>query len=167
MKKYLTLCLSLFILLCFTACSVGQTNTENPEEAAPEEPAITSKSPSETAVPPETGTAGTNILVAYFSYTGTTKTIAEYAAGILGADLYGITPETPYTQEDLDYNDSSSRANREQGDTGARPAISGPVTNMEDYDTIFLGYPIWHGQAPRIISTFLESHDFSGKGYCK
>ena len=103
------------------------------------------------------------ILVAYFSASGTTEKIAQYAADILEADIYEIVPETPYTQEDLDYNNSSSRANREQSDPSARPAISGEVGDMQNYDTVFLAYPIWHGQAPRIISTFLESYDFSGK----
>ena len=103
------------------------------------------------------------ILVAYFSASGTTEKIAQYAVDILEADIYEIVPETPYTQEDLDYNNSSSRANREQSDPSARPAISGEVGDMQNYDTVFLAYPIWHGQAPRIISTFLESYDFSGK----
>ena len=103
------------------------------------------------------------ILIAYFSATGTTKPLAEYAADSLNADIYKIISETPYTSEDLNYNNSSSRANQEQNDSGARPAISGSVTSMEQYDVVFIGYPIWHGQAPRIISTFLESYDFSGK----
>ena len=102
-------------------------------------------------------------LVAYFSATNNTETIANHLRDILGADIYEITPETSYTSADLNYNDNSSRANREQNDPAARPAISGSVENMPQYDVIFLGYPIWHGQAPRIISTFLESYDLSGK----
>lgn len=104
----------------------------------------------------------TNTLIVYFSATGTTEQIAKYAADILNADIYEIVPEVPYTDEDLDYY-TGGRADREQDDPTARPAISGSVENMEQYDTILLGYPIWHGQAPRIISTFLESYDFSGK----
>lgn len=103
------------------------------------------------------------ILVAYFSATGTTRTLAEYAANSLDADLYEIVPEVPYTADDLNYNNSASRANREQNDSSARPAISGRVEDMGDYDVVLLGYPIWHGQAPKIIYTFLESYDFSGK----
>ncbi len=103
-----------------------------------------------------------NILVVYFSATGTTQQIAEYAADILAADIYEIVPEVPYTDEDLDYY-TGGRADREQDDPAARPAISGSVENIKQYDTILLGYPIWHGQAPRIISTFLERYDFSGK----
>ncbi len=101
-------------------------------------------------------------LVVYFSATGTTKTLAEYAAEILGADIYEIIAEEPYTEADLAYY-TGGRADQEQNDSNARPAISGSVENMESYDTILIGYPIWHGQAPRIISTFLESYDFSGK----
>lgn len=101
-------------------------------------------------------------LVVYFSCTNTTKTLAEYAADILGADIYEIVPAVPYTAADLAYY-TNGRADREQNDPSVRPAISGGVDNMSDYDTIILGYPIWHGQAPRITSTFLESYDFSGK----
>ena len=107
-------------------------------------------------------TTTNDTLVVYFSATGTTKPLAEYAADILDADIYEIVPDDPYTEEDLVYY-TNGRADREQNDSSARPAISGSIENMEQYDTILLGYPIWHGQAPRIISTFLESYDFSGK----
>ncbi len=107
--------------------------------------------------------AGSSILVAYFSATGTTKAIADHAADILGADLYEIVPTVPYTSADLNYGSADSRTSKEQNDPNARPAISGRVADMAQYDTVLLGYPIWWGQAPRIISTFLESYDFSGK----
>lgn len=103
-----------------------------------------------------------SILVAYFSATGTTEQVAEQAAEILEADLYEIVPEDPYTEEDLAYY-TGGRADQEQDNPSARPAISGSVEDMSQYDTVLLGYPIWHGQAPKIISTFLESYDFSGK----
>jgi flavodoxin len=102
------------------------------------------------------------VLVAYFSATGTTRPLAEYAADILNADLYEIIAAEPYTDADLAYY-TGGRADQEQNDPSARPGISGSVENLAQYDTILLGYPIWHGQAPRIIRTFLESHDFSGK----
>lgn len=111
----------------------------------------------------QTETTDSKILVAYFSCTGTTETIAEYTAEILDADLWEIVPEIPYTEADCNYGDSDSRTSLEQNDSTARPAISGTLTNMADYDTVFLGYPIWWGQAPKIISTFLESYVFSGK----
>ena len=106
---------------------------------------------------------GSKVLVAYFSCTNHTAKIAEYIADATGGTLYQITPETPYTSADLNYNDSSTRATREQNDASARPAISGNVENMADYDVIFLGYPIWWGQAPKIMYSFVESYDLTGK----
>ena len=113
----------------------------------------------EPAVPAQ----GSRVLIAYFSATNNTENIANHLDAILDADLYEIMPEQPYTSTDLNYSDSSTRATVEQNDPNARPAISGSVDNMERYDVIFLGYPIWWGQAPKIISTFLESYDLSGK----
>ncbi len=104
-----------------------------------------------------------HVLVAYFSCTGNTEKIAEYIAEATGGTLYEITPEQPYTAQDLNYNQSGSRANEEQNDPNARPAIQGSVDNMSQYDVVYLGYPIWWGKAPKIIDTFLESYDFSGK----
>lgn len=104
-----------------------------------------------------------NILVVYFSVTGTTKGVAEKIADGIGADIYEIVPETPYTDADINYNDNNSRSTIEMNDADARPAISGSIDNMEQYDIIFLGYPIWWGQAPRILSTFVESYDLTGK----
>ncbi len=105
---------------------------------------------------------GGKTLVAYFSATGNTKPLAEYAADILGADLYEIVPEIPYTAADLAYY-TDCRADREQSDPAARPAIGGEMPDLSQYDTVVIGHPIWHGQAPKIIYTFLESYDFSGK----
>lgn len=102
-------------------------------------------------------------LVAYFSATGNTAKIAKLIADAADAALYEIVPETPYTSADLNYNDSSTRATREQNDASARPAVSGTVENMADYDVVFLGYPIWWGQAPKILYTFVESYDLTGK----
>ncbi|MDD3040833.1 flavodoxin [Bacteroides sp.] len=103
------------------------------------------------------------ILVAYFSSTGHTQSLAKNTAEVLQADLYEIVPQVPYTKNDLNYNDESTRATVEQKNANARPAISGKAANFEKYDTIVLAYPIWWGQAPRIIDTFVESYDFSNK----
>ncbi len=108
-------------------------------------------------------TDSSKVLVAYFSATGNTEKAAGYIAGATGGTLYEITPAEPYTSADLNYNDSSSRSTREQNDDSARPAIQGSVENMAEYDVIYLGYPIWWGEAPKIIYTFLESYDLSGK----
>ena len=92
------------------------------------------------------------------------ETSSRICKEILNADIYEIVPKQPYTEEDLAYY-TDGRADKEQNDKDVRPAISGNIKNMEQYDTILLGYPIWHGQAPRIISTFLESYDFQKKRY--
>lgn len=105
----------------------------------------------------------TRVLVAYFSTTGNTENIAGHLKAVLDADLYEIVPQEPYTSADLNYGSANSRAEREINDPSARPAISGCVDNMEDYDVVFLGYPIWWGQAPKTVYTFLESYDFDGK----
>ncbi len=107
-------------------------------------------------------TSASNTLIAYFSCTNTTESIAMHIAAQTDGTLYEIVPEVPYTAEDLRYY-TGGRADREQADATARPAISGSVESIEKYDVIFLGYPIWHGQAPKILCTFLESYDFSGK----
>ena len=108
--------------------------------------------------------AAPHILVAYFSATNNTESIAKHIKTALGeeADLYEIVPQTPYTSADLNYN-TDCRANREQNDPSARPAVNGSVENMAQYDVIFLGYPIWWGQAPKILYTFVEAYDLSGK----
>ena len=104
-----------------------------------------------------------DILVTYFSCTNTTETIAEYMADYLSADIYEIVPEEAYTDEDISYNNSSCRANREQNDKTVRPEIAAPIDSIEEYEIIYIGYPIWWGEEPRIIDTFLESYDFSDK----
>ena len=105
----------------------------------------------------------TDILVVCFSATGHTKPLAEYAAEYLGADFYEIEPEEPYTDYDLDYNDSESRTTIEQNDDSCRPGIANLPKDLGKYQSIIIAHPIWWGQAPKIIYTFLESFDFSGK----
>ncbi len=104
-----------------------------------------------------------NILVACFSATGNTWPLAQYAAEYLHADLFRIEAEVPYTDADLNYNDDSCRANQEMDDDSSRPALAATAENMAQYDTVVLAFPIWWGQAPRIIETFIEAHDLSGK----
>lgn len=157
--------LSLLLILTFSACS---NSTSEPAEKE----TISTTDKNEVSIPDdeqsdknekeENTHMNSSVLVVYFSATGTTKQIAQNAAEILDADIYEIVPEQPYTDEDLAYY-TNGRADKEQNDVSVRPAISGNVADMDKYDTILLGYPIWHGQAPRIISTFLESYDFSGK----
>lgn len=102
-------------------------------------------------------------LVAYFSASGVTAQLAKRLSQTIGADLYEIQPEQIYTKEDLDWTNKNSRSTREMTDKTFRPAISGNVENMEQYDTVYVGFPVWWYVAPTIINTFLESYDMSGK----
>lgn len=117
----------------------------------------------EPAPVPNPEPTGGRALVIYFSCTNTTKGIAGRIAEATDAATWRIVPKVTYTSEDLNYNNSSSRANREQNDPLARPAINGKCGNLAGYDVVFLGYPIWWGKAPKVIFTFLESHDLTGK----
>ncbi len=104
------------------------------------------------------------VIVVYFSATNNTESVAIKIQNEMDFDLYEILPEIPYSSDDLNYHNDSSRANKEQNDPTARPQIgSKTIENFEKYEYIFLGYPIWWGIAPKIIYTFLESYDFSGK----
>lgn len=102
-------------------------------------------------------------LVAYFSASGVTAKLAETLSEAIGADLYAIEPEVPYTKADLNWMNKNSRSSMEMKDPASRPAIAGKRDNMDEYDTIFVGFPIWWYVAPTIINTFLESYDFTGK----
>ena len=172
MRQITALCIALVML--FSACSEGSQGTPAAETASDSEapssfPSAGEPTPGQPAVASETVEAseqpenGVKVLVAYFSATGNTRPLAEYVANSLSADLYEIVPETPYTEADLNYGDNGSRTSIEQKDANARPAITGSVEDISQYDVVFLGYPIWWGEAPKIISTFLESYDFSGK----
>lgn len=102
-------------------------------------------------------------LVVYFSVSGNTKKAAENIAQAIGADLFEIKPSVPYTSADVDYRNRESRSIKEIGDPSIRPAISNKVTNMKQYETVLIGYPIWANLPPNVINTFIESYDFSGK----
>lgn len=158
MKKLILMFLSAFMLLTFTACGSEAVNAPAKADDAKEAPAKQAAPQSA-----ETAAQGSKILVAYFSCTGNTKNLAQTAAEILKADIYEIRPEVPYSAADLNYNDETTRATVEQKDDSARPALADKNANIAAYDTIVLAYPIWWGQAPRILDTFVESYDFSGK----
>ena len=185
MKKPITILLSLIMIFCLAACgnsadeaesstdgnaqaesSAGDdVQTSGSETQAETESADQSKSNnvSDTENTESSETQENKVLVAYFSATGTTEGVAQHIANGLSADIYEIIPEEPYTDADLNYNDNNSRSTIEMNDPASRPVISGSVENMEQYDIVFIGYPIWWGDAPRIVSTFVESYDFSGK----
>ena len=154
MKKLFSLLLAAAMVLTLAAC--GTTNADsNAVDEPKNDAAVDAADPAPTEETPES--TGNKVLVAYFSATGHTKTIAEYLQAALDADLYEIVPQEPYTDPDLDYNTDGCRANQEQNDDAARPAISGSVEDMDGYDVVFIGYPIWWGQTPKIVYTFQEN----------
>ncbi len=171
MKRLFTILTTLTLLLGLAACgqagtqsSPGQSQTQQEGISSVGEPSAPNQSTPPASSTPEGGesdeeTPEGGVLVAYFSATGNTEGIAQHLQSILDADLYEIVPEVPYTDEDLNYSDDSCRANQEQNDPAARPAITGTLEHPEDYDVVFLGYPIWWGQAPKVMYTFLESFD--------
>lgn len=173
MKKLNLLMAAGILALSLAGCSNGSAasnGTEVSSEAAANSTAVESTTISEvteteesTAAAEITEEAGTKALVVYFSATGNTKAAAETLAEIQGADLFEIVPEEPYTDEDLDYDNASSRSTLEQNDANARPAIAGTIDNINEYDVIYVGYPIWWYEMPRIMYTFFDTYDFSGK----
>ena len=102
-------------------------------------------------------------LVAYFSASGTTAKVAKKMAEAIGADLFEIKPETPYTGADLNWQNKNSRSSVEMNDRSSRPAIAVKVADMPQYDVVFVGFPVWWYREPSIIDTFMESYDFAGK----
>ena len=103
------------------------------------------------------------VLVAYFSASGVTKGVAQQLSEVAGADLHEIKPEKPYTEADLDWRDKQSRSSVEMQDKSSRPAITDKIQNMQDYEVVYVGFPIWWYTCPTIINTFMESYDFKGK----
>ena len=136
MKK--TPLLALFLALPLCGCSQEPAADNTPKGTAPVNPP--------------------KALVACFSATGTTKGVAERLAAAIGADLYEITPETPYSMADLDWRDKTSRSTLEMADRASRPAIAGPAPDLADCDIVFVGFPIWWYREPSIIDTFVESN---------
>lgn len=168
MKRFVAVLLTTLAVISLAACGVEKESTEERTSDA----GNTTENISGDAASKENDSAesesvneaeGTKILVAYFSATNTTEGVAEIIADCLSADFYEIVPEQPYTDANLNYHDDNSRSTIEMNDSSARPAISGSVEDMGQYDIVFIGYPIWWGEAPRIVSTFVESYDFSGK----
>lgn len=104
-----------------------------------------------------------NVAVVYFSCTGTTEAVAKDISAVTGARLHRIEPEQPYTEADLDWQDDNSRSTREMNDRTSRPAIKNGKIDLDNIDTLYLGYPIWWDQAPRVVNTFIEANDLSGK----
>ena len=174
MKKLVSILTAGLMIFGLTACSgnpttVASESTENAEtkvvetETTGSEPVeVTTTAGSDETYQETTAGTGKDVLVIYFSATGTTKGVAEMIADITDGDLYEIKALEEYTDEDLNWNDSNSRSTKEQDDPSARPAIGSDPVSLDGYTTIYIGYPIWWGEEPRIMDTFVEGYDFTG-----
>ena len=181
MKRMISIIAAAALAFTLTACggsSQAATDTqaaENSTPAAVEEQKETVEAAEQTEAQPEAAqetaaepaseepaAAHSDVLVAYFSATGTTKGVAERIASVTGGDLYEILAAEPYTEADLNYNDNSSRSTSEQNDKSVRPEIGSEDISLEGYTTIYLGFPIWWGEEPRILDTFVEKYNFDG-----
>ena len=176
MKKRISMIMVICLLLSLTACGVNsgtnsntepsatQSQAETPPSEPAEDPGVSADDSAEGSDPATEPTEeAAKTLVVYFSATGNTKAVAEEISRLTGADLYEIVPADPYTDADLNYNNNDCRANQEMNDTSARPAIGSGVIDVSPYDIVCVGYPIWWGTMPRIINTFLDTYDLSGK----
>lgn len=146
-KKIITGLLMAVALVTLTACG-DSTGTASPAAGGEAKAAAAAQS---------------KALVVYFSASGNTKRVAETIAESKKADVFEIKPSQPYTQEDLNYRDNSSRVVKEHAQPKLRPAYAGDVANWDNYDTVYIGYPVWWQQAPHVVYTFVEKHNFTGK----
>ena len=142
--------------------SSSRSQTDNTESSSQNE--VSSSSASETAVADDTESTG-KTLVVYYSATGTTEGVAQTIADTTGGDLFEIQPVEPYTDDDLDWTNDDSRVSREHDDESLRDVdlVSTSVDNWDSYDTVFIGYPIWWGKAPKIVEAFFRQYDWKGK----
>ena len=168
MKKIIPVVIVLSLMLCLAACGGkaapgGASETEVPPASETPEGAQEDEAAETEAAPAENTASEGGVLVVFFSATGTTKGVAEKIAALENADLYEIKAAQEYTDDDLNWHDSSSRTTKEQNDSSARPEIGSEPISLEGYSKIYVGYPIWWGEEPRIMDTFAESYDFTGK----
>ncbi|SDA28805.1 Flavodoxin [Ruminococcus sp. YE71] len=190
MKKVIISLAAVFCMLGFTACgntdnssspaadtsAQTQADLQGTESQQTEQSAEVTESeqsdeekaaPEQTAEQPQTDgfdeNTGADTIVVYFSATGTTKGVAERIASVTNADIYELIPAELYSDADLDWNDKNSRTTIEMNDPNVRPAIANDTVDLDGYTTVYIGYPIWWGDAPRMMSTFVEAHDFDGK----
>lgn len=182
MKRAISVLLSLTMLFSLTACggngsSSSQASSSAPESSAAESSALQPSSSSESEVSSEVSSeapvssqaqdtgSGSSVLVVYYSATGNTAQVAQYIADSTGGDLFEIQPVEPYTDDDLNWTDDNSRVSREHADESLRDVelVADTVDNWDQYDTVFIGYPIWWGIAAWPVDGFVEANDFSGK----
>ena len=159
MKKISLILVGLLMVLALTACG-GNAGSNSEGSNQPVETKEAQESSTE-GVTEETQ-PGSDVLVVYFSATGTTKGVAEKIASLTDGDLYEIKAAQEYTDADLNWSDSDSRSTKEQNDPSARPEIGSEPVSLDGYSTIYIGFPIWWGEEPRIMDTFVESYSFDG-----
>ena len=167
-KRLVLIVCSLVLCIALSSCATAEVpaeeyaaggNVPSEEKMSDSEPSSeeTTEESSETTIAYQ---AHSETLVVVFSCTGNTKAVAEHIVSMTGADFYEVLPFEPYTEADCDWTDANSRSSIEQNDPDFRPQISGDPISLEGYSIIFIGYPIWFSQAPRIMDTFVESYDF-------
>ena len=170
MKNFQKLCsllLAVLMILSLAACGNKMNNTpaQTPSDDTPSE-STPAQTPDDTANgEADNTTSGGKVLVVYYSASGNTKRVAEDIAEAADGDLFEITPAEPYTSDDLNWTNSDSRVSREHDDESLRdvPLTTTEVENWDDYDTVFIGYPIWWGIAAWPVDTFVKNNDFTGK----
>ena len=163
MKKLATVVLSCLLMFCLVACSSGGSGSTSSADTSSS--SVSSASDETSATTEESSTDLGNVLVVYYSATGNTEHVANSIAEATGGDLFEIEPTEPYTNDDLNWNDESSRVSREYEDESLRdvPLVNTTVDGWDDYDTVFIGYPIWWGIAAWPVDGFVEANDFSDK----
>lgn len=163
MKKLATVVLSCLLMFCLVACSSGGSGSTSSADTSSS--SVSSASDETSATTEESSTDLGNVLVVYYSATGNTERVANSIAEATGGDLFEIEPIEPYTDDDLNWNDESSRVSREYEDESLRdvPLVNTTVDGWDDYDTVFIGYPIWWGIAAWPVDGFVEANDFSDK----
>ena len=173
--NFIRLSALLMVIVCiFSLAACSGSGSSGGTQAQQTHPAVTEAETKQSAAAADstiadtsetsatTESSGKKTLVVYFSATGTTKGVAEQIASVTGADIYEITAAQTYTSDDLNWNDSNSRTTLEQNNKSVRPAISSETLKLDGYSTVFIGYPIWWGEEPRIMDTFVESYKFDG-----
>lgn len=170
MIKLTALMMSMMLMFTATACGTGNTGAGGsiPGNEALVQPSSSEAAPPVSSTEPDTSGEPTSdtedgTLVIYFSATGNIKSAAETIAKTAGGDLYEIVPEEPYTADDLNWNKEDSRVSVEHNDPDFRPALAGELPDLSGYKTVFIGYPIWWGEAPNAVRTLVESIDLTGK----
>lgn len=163
MKKLAIVVLSCLLMFCLVACSSGGSGSTSSADTSSS--SVSSASDETSATTEESSTDLGNVLVVYYSATGNTERVANSIAEATGGDLFEIEPTEPYTDDDLNWNDESSRVSREYEDESLRdvPLVNTTVDGWDDYDTVFIGYPIWWGIAAWPVDGFVEANDFSDK----